>query len=130
MALDPLVLAQPVEQPVLVAQPVLEEPVSDLQKAYQARRLQATERERWAILDRVSHQAYQVLARCLELEERLAQRVASQEPAAPVFLPAPPPVGAPQSAPDPEAPAEALPEALLETALGRDRVSGGLAHPV
>ena len=108
MALDPLVLAQPVEQPVLVAQPVLEEPASDLQKAYQARRLQATERERWAILDRVSHQAYQVLARCLELEERLAQRVASQEPAALVSPPAPPPVALIARAPGSSTPALGL----------------------
>jgi len=89
MALDPAVLAQepaypsrpvrvapvPLVVPPLPDPDQLQEEANRKQLAYQAARQAVTERERWASLDRVTHQAQMALAAALELQLKLELQV-------------------------------------------------------
>jgi hypothetical protein len=114
MALDPAVLAmveaweaeplgvsgaihQVQEAPTAAASPGVQ-----LQAEYQAHRQAWTEKERWASLDRVTHQSYQVLAQVLSLAEQLEGLVQTLLPLSGVARPEAAPAALPAAAaPDP-----------------------------
>jgi hypothetical protein len=73
-----------------------------LQAEYQAHRQAWTEKERWASLDRVTHQSYQVLAQVLSLAEQLEGLVQTLLPLSGVARPEAAPAALPAAAaPDP-----------------------------
>jgi hypothetical protein len=94
MALDPAVLAAVPEQAQAPDPPAdlvaFQRQVAARQEQYQQQRLAWTEQARWASLDRVTHQAEQVLARALELLHQVEKMVGPPALAAP--RPAPSPV--------------------------------------